>query len=218
MLSPAVAVELRKTLSPSMIKAITIGHASSADNSEIPQISQHASLDDENLPLPSGITKESYVTVECKIGGKTFKDLIKDTGSTTSFFSTETLAILGWKPTRKVDSKLKMADKSSIAQTIGWYDDVSVTIGKNPAVSITDNFLIIVSNIPMAVGGTPWIRRAMAKVDYKKLEMEISSHGNTISVPISVKKIENDANKESPLEVHFAEELPMPAPLKKKNV
>ena len=209
MLSPAVVIELRKTLAPSMIKTI--------DYSEIPQISQHATLD-ENLPLPSGITKESYVTVECKIGGITFKDFIMDSGSTTSFFSTATLAILGWKPTRKVDSKLKMADKSSIAQTIGWCDDVSVTVGKNPAVSITDNILIIVSNIPMAVGGTPWIRRAMAKVDYKKLEMEISSHGNTISVPISVKKIENDANKESPLEVHFAEELPMPASLKKKNV
>jgi len=208
MLSPAVSVELRKTIAPSMIKAI--------DKMEIPQINHALLSNDENLPLPSGRTKESYITVKCVIGGTTILDFILDTGSNSSMFSTALLNILRWKPTRKIARKIRLADKKTTINAIGWRDNVTVTLGNNPTVSITDNFYVIDSDIPFAIGGTPWIRRAKVKADYDKLEMEVSSHGNTISVPISVKKIENGENKEeaklrvadlSPLEVHFAEDI-----------
>jgi len=199
MLSPAVSVELRKTIAPSTIKAI--------NNSEIPQINHALMSDDENLPLPSGKTKESYITVRCVIGGITILDFILDTGSNSSMFSTALLNILGWKPTRKIDRKIRLADKKTLINAIGWCDNVPVTLGNKPSVSITDNFYVIDSDIPFAIGGTPWIRRSKAKADYDKLEMDVSSHGNTISVPISVKKIENSENVKSPLEVHFAEDV-----------
>jgi hypothetical protein len=206
MLSPAISVELRKVITPSMIKTI--------DNSEISQIN-HALLANEeqssvsktheNLPLPSGKTKESYITIKCVIGGITILDFIMDTGSNSSMFSTATLIILGWKPTRKIDRKIRLADKKTIIHAVGWCDNVSITLGNNPTVSITDNFLVVDSDIPLAIGGTPWIRRSKAKADYGNLKMDVSSHGNTISVPISVKKIENNENNESSLQVHFAE-------------
>jgi Aspartyl protease len=207
MLSPAVVVELRKTIAPSTIKTI--------DNSEIPQVNHALLTDDENLPLPSGKTKESYITVKCVIAGITILDFIMDTGSSTSMFSTATLDKFGWKPTRKINRKLRLADKKTTIHAIGWCDNVSITLGNNPAVSVTDNFLVVDSDIPLALGGTPWIRRSKSKADYDKLEMEVSSHGNTISVPISVKKIENSENEKSPLEVHFAEDIHIPD--QKKN-
>ena len=209
MLSPAVAVELRKTIAPSTIKAI--------DNSEMPQINHALLADDENLPLPSGKTKESYITVKCVIGGIMILDFILDTGANTSMISTAFLDKLGLKPTRKIDRAIRLADKKTTIQAVGWFDNISVTLGNNPSVSITDNFYVIDSDIPFAIGGTPWIRRSKAKADYGNLTMDVSSHGNTISVPISVKKIENGENKEeaklqvtdlSPLEVHFAEDIP----------
>lgn len=200
MLSPAVAVELRKTIAPSTIKAI--------NKLEIPQINHALLTDDENLPLPSGKTKESYITVKCIIGGITILDFILDTGSNSSMLSSALLNILGWKPTRKNDIKMRLADKKTSIKAIGWCDNVTVTLGNNPTVSITDNFYVIDSDIPFAIGGTPWVRRSKAKADFNKLEMEVSSHGNTISVPISVKKIENGVKEKSSPEVHFAEDIP----------
>jgi hypothetical protein len=177
--SPAVGVEIRKALAPSILK-----NNSGVANNEPMQTAQHVSFKDtEPLPLPSGKTKETYMKVKCEIGGiKT--DAVIDTGADTSMIPKH----FGLTPTRIVKHKLKVPGAKVLS--IGWIDDVDVSLGEgNQLVSMTDNFLILEDEEQqLPILGTPWIRRANAHVDPKKLELMVTSNGKSVFIPISVER------------------------------